>query len=200
MEAVKAAPTPAEATVEEVKPVVADAQEEAAPEGESVVNLPKQKMTEVNNETTQDVAVRSEAEEVPVRENVVEAAEEKAAVKTGTEETAEVNFTEAAKANAAAAENADLTEGDKSFGVDNNGYAGMRKPLFSRFNPRGPMVFNRNGFPRKNADLRVALSELQKATEPKPQDSDGKPESVNDEGKKTELEDAELKPEGNKES
>lgn len=47
-----------------------------------------------------------------------------------------------------------------------------RKPLFPRFKPRtNGMVFNRNGFPRKNADLRVALSELQKTAEPKPQET-----------------------------
>jgi len=65
-----------------------------------------------------------------------------------------------------------------------------RKPLFSRFKPRSTMVFNRNGFPRKNADLRIALSELQKAAEPKPQGDEAKPELQN-EGPK---------PEENKES
>jgi hypothetical protein len=38
------------------------------------------------------------------------------------------------------------------------------------------MVFNRNGFPRKNADLRIALSELQKTEEQKKQDETEKPE------------------------
>ena len=127
------------------------------------------------------------------------AAEEKAAVEAKTEETAEVNFNEAAKADAAAAENITPTEGDVSSITESNGFAGMRKPLFSRFNPRGPMVFNRNGFPRKNADLRVALSELQKTAEPKPQSVDAKPETVNGEVK-TEAGNAEPKPEGSKES
>jgi len=58
--------------------------------------------------------------------------------------------------------------------------------LFARFKPRNSVTFNRNGFPRKNADLRVALSELQKKAEPKPQGEDVKPEDV--------------KPEENKES
>lgn len=35
----------------------------------------------------------------------------------------------------------------------------IRKPLFSHFKPH-TVVFNRNGFPRKNADLRVALSQM----------------------------------------
>ena len=65
-----------------------------------------------------------------------------------------------------------------------------RKPLFSRFKPRSTMVFNRNGFPRKNADLRVALSELQKTAEPKPQGGEAEPEPQNED----------LKPEENKES
>lgn len=51
-----------------------------------------------------------------------------------------------------------------------------RKPLFPRFKPRHSMVFNRNGFPRKNADLRIALSELQKSEEQKKQDETEKPE------------------------
>ena len=51
-----------------------------------------------------------------------------------------------------------------------------RKPLFPRFKPRHSMVFNRNGFPRKNADLRIALSELQKTEEQKKQDETEKPE------------------------
>ena len=55
-----------------------------------------------------------------------------------------------------------------------------RKPLFPRFRPRNSMVFNRNGFPRKNADLRVALSELQKTAEAKQQKKDEKPEDNKD--------------------
>lgn len=51
-----------------------------------------------------------------------------------------------------------------------------RKPLFPRFKPRHSMVFNRNGFPRKNADLRIALSELQKSEEQKKQDETEQPE------------------------
>ena len=51
-----------------------------------------------------------------------------------------------------------------------------RKPLFPRFKPRHSMVFNRNGSPRKNADLRIALSELQKSEEQKKQDETEKPE------------------------
>ena len=35
----------------------------------------------------------------------------------------------------------------------------IRKPFFSHFKPH-TVVFNRNGFPRKNADLRVALSQM----------------------------------------
>ena len=74
-----------------------------------------------------------------------------------------------------------------------------RKPLFPRFKPRSTMVFNRNGFPRKNADLRVALNELQKTAETKPQSNVTKPEPVG-EAVKTESQIADPKPEENKES
>jgi hypothetical protein len=73
------------------------------------------------------------------------------------------------------------------------------RPLFSRFRPRNSVVFNRNGFPRKNADLRVALSELQKSAETKSPSSDAKPESAG-ETDKTESQTVGPKPEENKES
>ena len=50
------------------------------------------------------------------------------------------------------------------------------RPLFSCFKPRNSVDFNRNGFPRKNADLRVALSELQKSAETKYPSSDANSE------------------------
>ena len=57
------------------------------------------------------------------------------------------------------------------------------RPLFSRFKPRNSAIFNRNGFPRKNADLRVALSELQKSVEAESQSSGVKPEAAGETGK-----------------
>lgn len=42
----------------------------------------------------------------------------------------------------------------------------LRKSLFTRFKPR-TTVFNRNGFPRKNADLRVTLTRMQQENEVK---------------------------------
>ena len=73
------------------------------------------------------------------------------------------------------------------------------RPLFSRFRPRNSVIFNRNGFPRKNADLRVALSELQKSVEAKSPSNDAKPESAG-ETDKTESQTVSPKPEENKES
>ena len=73
------------------------------------------------------------------------------------------------------------------------------RPLFSRFRPRNSVVFNRNGFPRKNADLRVALSELQKSAETKSPISDANPESAGETGI-TESQTVDPKPEENKES
>ena len=73
------------------------------------------------------------------------------------------------------------------------------RPLFSRFRPRNSVIFNRNGFPRKNADLRVALSELQKSVEAKSPSSDANPESAG-ETDKTESQTVGPKPEENKES
>ena len=142
---------------------------------------------------------KTAAEVMPSQENLAEAVDDNVAAEAGKEDPARANFNEAAKADAAAAENANLSEDDKSSSGESNGFVWMRKPLFSRFNPRGPMVFNRNGFPRKNADLRVALSELQKTAEPKPQSVDAKPETVISEVK-TEAGNAEPKPEGSKES
>lgn len=150
----------------------------------------------------------------PAGEVVEEEPEIKPVAEPVKEETANVNFPEAAEANATAAEEnsaladkdrapADETQDsvseDKPSVSKSNGHAGMRKPLFSRFNPRGPMVFNRNGFPRKNADLRVALSELQKSAEPRSQGAEAKSEAAA-ETVKPEHQNAAPKPEGNKES
>jgi DivIVA domain-containing protein len=73
------------------------------------------------------------------------------------------------------------------------------RPLFSCFKPRNSVDFNRNGFPRKNADLRVALSELQKSAETKSPSSDANPESAGETGI-TESQTVDPKPEENKES
>ena len=144
--------------------------------------------SELVNKTAQEESVQNETMEMPAGESV---AEDKPSEETGPKEPARVNFTEAAKADAAeAAESANLTDDDKPYADENNGYNGIRKPLFSRFNPRGSMVFNRNGFPRKNADLRVALSELQKTAETKVQGNDANPKPQNDAPQ----------PEGNKEA
>ena len=148
-------------------------------------------------------------------EPVVEAQEGKPVEEPAKEDPAKVNFPEAAEANAAAAgeeksaitdkvgaaadENLNPAAEDKPSVPKSNGLGGIRKPLFSRFNPRGPMVFNRNGFPRKNADLRVALNELQKSADPRPQGIEAKPEAA-DETVKPETQNAAPEPEGNRES
>ena len=75
----------------------------------------------------------------------------------------------------------------------------FHRPLFSCFKPRNSVDFNRNGFPRKNADLRVALSELQKSAETKYPSSDANSESAG-EADKTESQTVGPKPEENKES
>ena len=154
--------------------------------------------------------MKNTAAETPPQQSATETIDAKPAAETAKEESVGANFTEAAKANAAAAtddktvisekgsavtaENANLNEGGKTFIIESNGNIGMRKPIFSRFNPRGSMVFNRNGFPRKNADLRIALSELQKSAEPKPQSGAADAERNNEVAK------PEPQPEGNKES
>ena len=112
-------------------------------------------------------AAAATTEDVPPRESVGEPPKQDVA------ETTEEKAAEATREEAVSTTNID-----------------SRKPLFSRFKPRSTMVFNRNGFPRKNADLRIALSELQKTVEPKPQDGEAQPE----------LKSGEPKPEEYKES
>ena len=151
---------------------------------------------EAENKAVTEDAEKDVATASPAGKTVVESPEVKSVTETAKEEPDKVNFPEAAEANAAAAvevkaaltdkdcitadENPNPAEEDKPSVSKSNGYGGMRKPLFSRFNPRGPMVFNRNGFPRKNADLRVALSELQKSAEPRPQGFEAKQEPAVD--------------------
>ena len=186
--------------VKTAEPVLeAKAEPVVAGTDDAVATVVEAGITEPVKAETAAAEAKPEAEVLPPQENLAEAAENIVAAEAGKEDPAGVNFNEAAKADAAAAENANLSEDGKSSSGESNGFGGMRKPLFSRFNPRGPMVFNRNGFPRKNADLRVALSELQKTAEPKPQSVDAKPETVNGEVK-TEAGNAEPKPEGSKES
>ena len=171
-------------------------------------------VAETENKAVPEEAEKDVATASPAGETVVEAPEVKSVAEPLKEEPAKVNFPEAAEADAAAAEekstledknstttdeNPKSAEEDKPSVSKSNGYGGMRKPLFSRFNPRGPMVFNRNGFPRKNADLRVALSELQKSAEPKPQSIEAKSEPAS-ETVKPEAPNAVPEPEGNRES
>ena len=166
---------------------------------DAVATVVEAGITETVKAETAAAEAKPAAEVLPTQENLAEAAEDNVAAEAGKEDSAGVNFNEAAKADAAAAENANLSEDDKSSSGESNGFGGMRKPLFSRFNPRGPMVFNRNGFPRKNADLRVALSELQKTAEPKPKGGEAQPETLKDEVK-AEPANIEPKQEENKES
>ena len=163
----------------------------------------------VTENTEKDVAA------VPAGETVAETQGVKPVEEPAKEEQSKVNFPEAAKADAAAAaeEKPALADKDRAPADEkteqvaenkpcvsvSNGYGVTRKPLFSRFNPRGPMVFNRNGFPRKNADLRVALSELQKSAEPRQQSMEAKQEPVG-ENVKPESDNTVPGPEGNKES
>ena len=132
-------------------------------------------------------------EEEPSKENFPEAAEANA-VAAGEEKSAITD-----KGGTAVDENLNPAAEDKPSVSKSNGYGGMRKPLFSRFNPRGPMVFNRNGFPRKNADLRVALSELQKTADSELQNAEAKTEEAG-ETVKPETPNAVPEPEGNRES
>jgi hypothetical protein len=172
-------------------------------------------VADTENKATMENPEKTVAAVAPAGGVVVEEPEVKPAAVPEKEKPAKVNFPEAAEANAAAAAEEKSTLADKdsaSAGENpnpvsdarlsvskNNGFSGMRKPLFSRFNPRGPMVFNRNGFPRKNADLRVALSELQKSAEPRPQSVEVKPEPAG-ETVEPETKNAAPGPEGNKES
>ncbi len=87
----------------------------------------------------------------------------------------------------------------ENMNVDDELAESSPRPLFSRFKPRNSVDFNRNGFPRKNADLRVALSELQKSAETKYPSSDANSESAG-EADKTESQTVGPKPEENKES
>jgi hypothetical protein len=171
LNAVKTAEPVLDTKAEPVAATVAPKETEPSP-GELAEVIPKQGTEKADEITAQDEVVKTAAEEMPAGENAVKAAEEE---KQEEEK---------------AVENTNQAGDDKSSADESNEYAGTRKPLFSRFNPRGSMVFNRNGFPRKNADLRVALSELQKTAQPRPQGGEAKPEPQN-EGPK---------PEENKES
>jgi len=155
LNAVKKAEPVLDTKAETVTAAVAPKETEPSP-GELAEEIPKQDAAKADDITMQDETVKTVAEEMPAGENAVKAAEEKAV------------------------ENAIQAGDDNSSAGESNGYVGNRKPLFSRFNPRGSMVFNRNGFPRKNADLRVALSELQKTAQSSHQGGEAKPESRND--------------------
>ena len=172
-------------------------------------------VAETGNKAATDNTEKDIAAAAPAAETVAEAPEIEPAAEPAKEEPAKVNFPEAAEADAAAAaeeksesavkDSAPADNSPKPVAEDkppvsgSNGHVGTRKPLFSRFNPRGPMVFNRNGFPRKNADLRIALSELQKSAEPRPQSAETKPEPAGGTAK-PETQNAAPVPEGNKES
>ena len=148
----------------------------------------------------QEAADNNDTSVMPDGETVKAAAEVKPAAEVAQEEPARINFNTAAEADAAAAgEKTNPAEADRNPDAPGNGYGVTRKPLFSRFNPRGSMVFNRNGFPRKNADLRVALSELQKTAEPRPQSGETVSEPEKEEVKLG-LQNADPKPEENKEA
>ena len=188
-------------SVAEGSSVAAVETEKTVSVGEFATDFSKQRVVESDTIKEQEGRVNNVTAKMPVTENVAEVSEENAAVPTGKKEPTEVNFTEAANADPvmAASENANQNEGDKYPEEESNRYGSIRKPLFSRFNPRGHMVFNRNGFPRKNADLRVALSELQKSTEPRFQSEEAKSESAG-EAVTPEVQNAILEPEENKES
>ena len=172
-------------------------------------------VVEAENKAAAEDMEKTVTAAAPAGEVVVEEPEVKPAAEPVEEEPSKENFPEAAEANAAAAskeksvlsdkdsapadESPDLAEDDRISVFKNNGYGATRKPLFSRFNPRGPMVFNRNGFPRKNADLRVALSELQKTADSEPQNAEAKTEEAG-ETVKPEAPNAVPEPEGNRES
>ena len=195
-------PAQADAVAAEVKPVseAKPPAEEAVSPGRLAGNVQRQNAAVAEYATAQEAADNNDTSVMPDGETVKAAAEVKPAAEVAQEEPARINFNTAAEADAAAAgEKTNPAEADRNPDAPGNGYGVTRKPLFSRFNPRGSMVFNRNGFPRKNADLRVALSELQKTAEPRPQCGETVSESEKEEVKLG-LQNADPKPEENKEA
>ena len=148
--------------------------------GESVAELPKQDISEAAEKKAVEATEAKVVEQV--QEHTAEIGDAAAPSPVS-----DMNVDEAG-----AAEAEDEAEATGNIAVDS------RRPLFPRFKPRSAMVFNRNGFPRKNADLRIALSELQKTAE-KPQSTEVKPESLNREAN-PEPQNEDPKPEGSKES
>ena len=195
-------PAQADAVAAEVKPVseAKPPAEEAVSPGRLAGNVQRQNAAVAEYATAQEAADNNDTSVMPDGETVKAAAEVKPAAEVAQEEPARINFNTAAEADAAAAgEKTNPAEADRNPDAPGNGYGVTRKPLFSRFNPRGSMVFNRNGFPRKNADLRVALSELQKTAEPRPQSGETVSEPEKEEVKLG-LQNADPKPEENKEA
>ena len=195
-------PAQADAVAAEVKPVseAKPSAEEAVSPGRLAGNVQRQNAAVAEYATAQEAADNNDTSVMPDGETVKAAAEVKPAAEVAQEEPARINFNTAAEADAAAAgEKTNPAEADRNPDAPGNGYGVTRKPLFSRFNPRGSMVFNRNGFPRKNADLRVALSELQKTAEPRPQSGETVSEPEKEEVKLG-LQNADPKPEENKEA
>lgn len=175
----------------------------AAADDGTPASVEAKRAEQVETEVPEEAQPKTEAEPLP-------ASDKAASPRELANEVPEQNATEAdqgsepkspvinAEPEMPARENVEKAEDVKHDG-EGNGYGAIRKPLFPRFNPRNAMVFNRNGFPRKNSDLRVALSELQKSADPKPQTGVTDPELKNEEAKPG-WQDAEPKPDGDKES
>ncbi len=175
----------------------------AAADDGTPASVEAKRAEQVETEVPEEAQPKTEAEPLP-------ASDKTASLREPANEVPEQNETEAdqgsepkspvinAEPEMPARENVEKAEDVKHDG-EGNGYGAIRKPLFPRFNPRNAMVFNRNGFPRKNSDLRVALSELQKSADSKPQTGETDPELKNEEAKPG-WQDAEPKPDGDKES
>lgn len=175
----------------------------AAADDGTPASVEAKRAEQVETEVPEEAQPKTEAEPLP-------ASDKAASPRELANEVPEQNATEAdqgsepkspvinAEPEMPARENVEKAEDVKHDG-EGNGYGAIRKPLFPRFNPRNAMVFNRNGFPRKNSDLRVALSELQKSADSKPQTGETDPELKNEEAKPG-WQDAEPKPDGDKES
>ena len=176
--------------VKKAEPVLETKAENVAAKTEDVVTGVNTEVTESREEPVRDVEPQDVApQDIAKTENVSKTEQEP--VKDAAEpDRVEEQSVEKNKEESVEPEN--LNAADK---VTEN----SPRPLFSRFRPRNSVVFNRNGFPRKNADLRVALSELQKSAETKSPSSDANPESAGETGI-TESQTVDPKPEENKES
>ena len=183
--------------VKKAEPVLETKAEDVAAKAEDVAAKTEADVAGVDTEVT-------ESREEPVREvEPQEVAPQEVAKTENVAKTEQEPVKEAAEPDRVVEQSVEKNK-EKSVEPENMNVAdevaeSSPRPLFSRFKPRNSVDFNRNGFPRKNADLRVALSELQKSAETKYPSSDANSESAG-EADKTESQTVGPKPEENKES